>query len=271
MHGSIAPSLVEEASCAVQVVKVFLVGLTAPEVQVCDFKIAPEMAGAVAVCLVVVLGPSVLVGEPVHGVVLVEVVVMAGEELDGFWPEGCNRLGRVVEVDGEAVGLVVVLHEAEDVVVDVAEEVDVWLDAPVVLHVLQGGMLVEHARVPAAHLVVGEHVGILDVLLFQDVGRLFEQILVDPTGDFPVLFWYQLVADFGFGGCSRGPLELFGKGHIVEKGPGVVELVVPRAFQIMHGLEELGELLVSYQGEEGRIDAVRLWVVWGIIVASDSP
>lgn len=60
----------------------------------------------------------------------------------------------VVEVDCEAICLVVVLHEAKDVVVDIAEEVDIGLYTPVVLHVCQSGVFVEHSRVPAAHLVV---------------------------------------------------------------------------------------------------------------------
>ena len=62
----------------------------------------------------------------------------------------------VVEVDGEAVGFVVVGHVAEDVVVDVAEEMDFGFDAPVVSCVFEGGVVVEEAAVPAAHLVVGD-------------------------------------------------------------------------------------------------------------------
>ena len=81
-----------------------------------------------------------------------------------------------------------VLHVAEDVVVDVAEEVDLGFDAPVVTGVEEGGMLVEHAAVPAAHLVVGIFVGVLDVLFFEDLGGFFEEVVVDPWGDGPVVF-----------------------------------------------------------------------------------
>ena len=80
---------------------------------------------------------------------------MCGDEFFRLRPQGGNALWRVVEVDGEAVGLVVVLHPAENVIVDFTEEVDFGLDTPVVADVFESGVSVEHAAVPAAHLVVG--------------------------------------------------------------------------------------------------------------------
>ena len=80
---------------------------------------------------------------------------MCGDEFLRLGPQGGNALRRIVEVDGEAVGLVVVLHPAENVVVDFTEEVDFGLDSPVVADVFESGVFVEHAAVPAAHLVVG--------------------------------------------------------------------------------------------------------------------
>ena len=80
---------------------------------------------------------------------------MCGDEFLRLRPQGGNALRCVVEVDGETVGFIVVLHPAENVIVDVAEEMDFGLDAPVVADVFEGGVFVEHAAVPAAHLVVG--------------------------------------------------------------------------------------------------------------------
>jgi len=100
-------------------------------------------------------------------------VLVRGEEFDGFGPERGDGLRAVVQVDGEAVGFVVVAHVAEDVVVDVAEEVDVGFYAPVVLDVEHFGVFVEEAAVPATHLVVGLEVSVLDVLLLEDIGALF--------------------------------------------------------------------------------------------------
>ena len=51
----------------------------------------------------------------------------------------------VVQVDGEAVSLVAVGHVAEHVVVNVAEEVDLGLHAPVIARVGKGRVMVEEA------------------------------------------------------------------------------------------------------------------------------
>ena len=51
MNGRITPALVKEAARAVQMGEILLVGLAPPKVHVCDFEIAPEMAGAVTVGL----------------------------------------------------------------------------------------------------------------------------------------------------------------------------------------------------------------------------
>lgn len=192
------------------------------------------MAGAVAIGLFVVFWSTILVGEPFHGIIRMLMVTVVSQELDSLGPEGCDGLGRVVEVDGKAVCLVAVLHEAENIVVDIAEEVDLWLDTPVVLHVLESRVLVEQARVPAAHLVVAQHVRVLDIVLLEDVCALDKQVMVDPAGDFPVLCRDELVADFGLGHGTGSVLELFGEGYVVEEGPRVVELVVPCTLQVAH-------------------------------------
>ncbi len=82
-------------------------------------------------------------------------------------------------------------HVAENVVVDIAEEMHLGLDAPVKLGVGQGRVFVEEAAVPAAHLVVGFHATVLDVIFLENLGRFLEYLFIDPGGDFPVFFWNQ--------------------------------------------------------------------------------
>jgi hypothetical protein len=86
VDGSITPAFIEETTGAIEMVKVFLVCRRAPEVHVCNLKVAPEVAGAVAVCLDVVVWSAVLVGQPFHGVVGVLVVAVRSEEFDSFRP-----------------------------------------------------------------------------------------------------------------------------------------------------------------------------------------
>lgn len=79
---------------------------------------------------------------------------MCRYELFSLRPQGRYSLRRIVKVDGEPVSLVVFTHPAENVVINVAEEVYLWLHAPIVADVLEGWVFVEHATVPAAHLMI---------------------------------------------------------------------------------------------------------------------
>jgi hypothetical protein len=155
VHRRIAPALVEEPSCSIEVVEVVLIRLAAPEIEICDLEIAPKMTCAVAMRLLIVARSCLVVDEPPHRVVLMQVFWMRGEEFQRLKPQCRNALGRVIEVDVEAVRFVVVGHVAEYVVVDIAEELDFGLHAPVVFRICEGRVMVEHAGVPAAHLVVG--------------------------------------------------------------------------------------------------------------------
>lgn len=169
MHRRITPPLVEETSSTVQVIKVVFIRLTPPEFHVGNFEIAPEMTRRITVGLLVMLGPAKAVGEPIQGVVLMEVFGVLGQELDRLGPQGRDGLGRIVEGDGEAVRFIVVLHVTEHVVVDVAEEADVRFDAPVIPRVLERRMFIEHAAIPSAHRMVRELISVLDFFLFKNL------------------------------------------------------------------------------------------------------
>ncbi len=113
---------------------------------------------------------------------------MRRHEFLGLRPQRWYTLGRVVKVYSEAVGLVVVLHPAEYIVVYVAEEMYLWLNAPVVANVFEGRVFVEHAAVPSAHLMVRYEGTVLDILFLQHFGGLIEEVAVDPVGNCPMLF-----------------------------------------------------------------------------------
>lgn len=158
MYRRIPPPLIKEPPSAIQMVEIVLIRLTPPELHICDLEVAPEMTRRVSIRFLVVSRPPLFVLEPrtgVHGAVF-DVIRVGLDELEGFGPQCGDGLGGVVEVYGEAVGFVVVLHVAENVVVDVAEEMDLGFDSPVVAYVLESGVVVEKTAVPAAHLVVGD-------------------------------------------------------------------------------------------------------------------
>lgn len=54
-----------------------------------------------------------------------------------------------------------VLHVAEDIIIDVAEEMHFGLYPPVVAYIFEGRVAVEETAVPATHLVVGDHGAVL--------------------------------------------------------------------------------------------------------------
>jgi hypothetical protein len=180
MDGGIAPALVEETTGAIEVVEEVFVRLGAEEGHVGDFKVGPEMAGGVAVGALEVVGPVGGVLEPLEGVVGMDVLRVVLDELHRLGPEALDGFRVVVEIDGEAVGLVVVLHPVEDVVVNVAEEVDFGLDPPVPPGGLEARVAVEEAAVPPAHLVVGFLVDELHALFLQDFYGFLVYVFVDP-------------------------------------------------------------------------------------------
>ena len=155
MHRSITPAFIKEPSRSVKMLKVILVSLATPKVHIGNLKVAPKMTGRVTVGLEVVVWSSVRVRQPFQRVVAVYMLRVRGEKLDGLGPERRNALWAVVEVDGEPICLVMVLHPSEDIVIDVTEEVYLGLHSPVIASICQRRMFVEQATVPSAHLMVG--------------------------------------------------------------------------------------------------------------------
>ena len=134
------------------------------------------------------LRPPLAVCQPLLRVVLNFVFGVRRKELQRFRPQCWYRLRRIVQVDGEAVGLIVVLHVAEHIVIHIAEEMNFRLNPPIVACVCQSRMTVEHAGIPAAHLVIGDQVAVLYLLLFEHLGRFFEEVIVDPGWYGPMFF-----------------------------------------------------------------------------------
>ena len=166
----ITPAFVEETTGTIQVLEVGLILLATEEVHIADLKVGPEVAGGVSAATLGVLGARLIIRDPLPHVVLAQIRRVRSQELAGLGPKGLDGLRGVVKVDGEAVGLVSVLHVAEYVVVNIAEELNLGLDAPIVTVLLERGVLVEHAAVPPAHLMIGDLRSVLDVFLLKNLG-----------------------------------------------------------------------------------------------------
>lgn len=183
----ITPSLIKESTSTIKVVEISLVGFTAEEVHVTDLEVRPEMAGRVAIGLLVMLRSQLVVHKPFHHVVVSDVFGVFGKEAFGLGPQARQTFRCIEEIDCESVRLVVILHVVEDVVVDVAVKFDLGFDSPVVSRVGEGRMLVKHSTVPSAHFVVRGFAGVLKALFFEVFVRFFDEIVIDPFGRFPVI------------------------------------------------------------------------------------
>jgi len=231
------------------------------------------MTRAVAVSGGGVRGTVRVVGDPAEGVVGMQVLfgyAGRGEEAFCFGPERGDGERGVVQVYREAVGFVAVGHVAEHVVVDIAEEVHVGLDAPVEVHVCKRRVVREEARIPAAHLVVGYLVCVLDAVFGEEGGGLGEEGGVDPGWCGPVRRGDCGEGYRSGGGGADAAFEGLGEGLVVEESPGIVEFVVEGCFEIADGLEELFELGVADEGEESGFYAVGGGVIGRIVVAVDA-
>lgn len=164
------------------------IGLTAPEIEIANLKVRPEMACRVSMRGLYVLRSSRPIFQPLPRIVLHLVIAVALQKLDSLRPQRRYTLRTIININVEAVCLVVVLHPGEHIIVDIAKEVDVGLHTPVVVEVCERGMLREKAGIPATHLVIRGFFHVLHFLFSKEGDGFGVEIHVYPGGYFPVLF-----------------------------------------------------------------------------------
>ena len=125
MHRRVPPTLIEEPPRQVQMREVVDISRTPQPLQRANLKVRPEVA--------VVVGRTVVLGEPPHAVLVRDVLREEGGEVFHAVPERGDGLAVLVEGEHEGVFFAVLRHVGKGVVADVAEEFDGGLDAPVVL------------------------------------------------------------------------------------------------------------------------------------------
>lgn len=138
---------------------------------------------------------------------------MRVHESAGFGPEGRERTCVVEDVHIKPVFHAVVAHEAEDVVVDVAEEVDlacvsiearlcwqvgsqeeyIWFDPPVIVKFHQSWVAIEEPAVPATHMSVRDHITLTNADGVEVFETVHEATFVNPFGQGPMFFGYRFV------------------------------------------------------------------------------
>lgn len=136
---------------------------------------------AVVVCL------STVVAEEAHRVVLDNVLGVVLHELLGTIPQRGDGLNIFVQAQHKAVLLAVLLHEAEGIVVDIAEQLDAGLNTPVVVVVHHQWLAEEEARLKPTHVAVADAVSVDNLPLGHVLANLLGLLLIDVRGERPVL------------------------------------------------------------------------------------
>ena len=279
MDGRIPKALVIEATTSVQPIKVFLVCFSPEEIEIADFEVGEELT-------IVVVAAVAGVEEPVQIGVWVDEFGVGVYEGAGTGPEGGEGAGIVEDVHVEAVFHVVIAHEAEDVVVNVTEEVDlqtvskslrtshtgrtcVGFDTPIPVKIFESWVFVEEAAVPSTHVAVADHPTFADANSAQILQAVHESSFVDPVWQRPVLERNDFVVDLcrsqvscsglalsvrDSAGNDQGHayLELIAERLIVEKHPWVLVLSIPVVLQLSHALHDTFQLRIAHQADESR-------------------
>jgi hypothetical protein len=248
VDGGIAPALVEETAIVVEGFEVVDVGLGPEPVEIANLEIGPEVA--------VVVGLAVIVADELEGVILGDVLGEGLGEVLGGVPEGGDSLDILVQTEGEAVLLLVLGHELEGVVVDVAVQLDAGFYAPVPFVVEHQGVTEEEAGLVAAHVPVADGVAVDDLLLLHFLANTGGLVLIDPLGEGPVL-----LGDLAVLGLARDEgrgdlLEFIVEVVVVQEDPVVVELAVEAVLDVANRLGDLPNVLVAGEGDEGSVHAV---------------
>lgn len=248
MDGRITPSLVEETTGAIEGLEIVDVGLGSEPVKVTNLKIGPEVA--------VVVGLAVVVADELQRIVLGNVLGERLGEVLGCLPESRDGLDVFVQRKREGVLLVVISHELEGVVVDIAVHLDAGLNAPVPLVVEHQRVAEEEARLVAAHVPVADGVAVDDLLLLHLLADAGGLVLVNEIGERPVLLGDLAVLGLTRDQGSGDLLELVVEIVVVQEDPIVIELAVEAVLDVSNRLGNLPDVLVTGKGDEGGIHAV---------------
>lgn len=204
--------------------------------------------------MAVVVRATVIVTQEAHRVIRRNVLGVVLHELLGAVPKRGDGLAILVQAENEAVLLVVLLHDAEGVVVDVAVELDGGLDTPVVLVVEHQIVLEEEAGLESAHVTVADGVAVDNLALSHVLADLLGLVLVDPAGERPVLAGDLAVVGVS-GDERRGDLLEGGiERLVVEENPIVVESTVETVLDLANGASNLPDVAVAGQRDKGSVD-----------------
>ena len=205
--------------------------------------------------MAVVVSVTTVVRKEAHGVTLDNVLGVVLHPLLGALPQGGNSLDIFVQGKGEAVLLLVVGHELESVVFNVAEELNAGLNAPVPFVIEHQGVTEEEAGLVTTHVSVTDRVSVDDLSGSHVGAHLGSLVLINPLGERPVLLGDLAILCVSGSQGRSDLLELVVKGLVVQEDPVVVELLVEAVFDLANGTSNLPNVRVAGKSNEGGVHA----------------
>ena len=201
--------------------------------------------------MAVVVGVTTIVGKEAHRVALDNVLRVVLHPLLGALPQGGNSLDVFVQRQGETVLLLVVGHELEGIVVNVAEELNTGLNTPVPLVIEHQGVAEEEAGFVATHVSVTDRVSVDDLSGSHVGAHLGSLVLVNPLGERPVLLGDLAILCVSGSQGRSDLLELVVKGLVVQEDPVVVEFLVEAVLDLTDGTSNLPDIRVAGKSNKG--------------------
>lgn len=203
----------------------------------------------------VVVGVAAVIGKEAHRVALDNVLRVILHPLLGALPQSGDSLDVLVQRKSETVLLLVVGHEFESVVVNVAEELNAGLNTPVPLVIEHQGVAEEEAGLVATHVSVTDRVSVDDFSgghVGADLGGL---VLVNPLGERPMLLGdFAILCVSGSEG-RRDLLELVVERLVIQEDPVVVEFLVEAVLDLTNGTSNLPDIRVASKSDKGGVHA----------------
>ena len=258
---SITPSLVEETAVLVKRLEEIEVRLAAEPGQATNLKVGPlenvsfrsskYLKLTYEMALVVVF--TAIVTEEAHRVALSNVLGVVLHELLGASPESGNGVDVLVERKNETVLLVVLVHDAERIVVNVAEELDGRLNTPVVFVVHHELLSEEETGLESAHVTVADRVTVDDLALMHILTDLAGLLLVNPLGEGPVLLGNQTIVSLTRAERSGNFLELLIERLVVKENPVIVVSAVETILNLANGLGNFPNILVTGESDKSSV------------------
>jgi len=174
-------------------------------------------------------------------------------ELLGASPEGGNGINVFVQRKNETVLLVVLVHDAERIVVNVAEELDGGLNTPVVFVVHHELLSEEETGLESAHVTVADGVTVDDLALMHILTDLAGLLLVNPLREGPVFLRNQTIMSLTRAEGSGDLLELLIERLVVEENPVIVVSAVETILNLANGLGNFPNILVTGESDKSSV------------------